>query len=229
MSTQERAFNLKILLILSLGHLTTDIYQGALPAILPFLKTKLALSYTLTGVIMMAANFTSSIVQPLFGHLSDQREKAFLLPLGCLCAALGLSFVSVPGHYSGVLLLVIVSGLGVAAFHPEGYKTAYYFTGQRLATGMSVFSVGGNLGFALGPIIAIAVVTGLGLDYLPVMAVLSLVFLSLLLYTWKSLAAAKPLSVTKLTDGEAAPKGAYAALFLTIAVVIMRSWTQIGS
>jgi MFS transporter, FSR family, fosmidomycin resistance protein len=228
MSTQERAFNLRILLILSLGHLVTDIYQGALPAILPFLKAKLSLSYTLTGVIMMAANFTSSIVQPLFGHLSDQKEKAFLLPLGCLCAGLGLSFVSVPGNYTGVLLLVIVSGLGVAAYHPEGYKTAHFFTGERLATGMSVFSVGGNLGFALGPIMSIAIVTGLGLDYLPVMVVLSFVFLALLLYSWKSLAAAKPLAVTKDSAREPAAKGAYAALFLTIAVVIMRSWTQIG-
>lgn len=228
MSTQERAFNLKILLILSLGHCITDIYQGALPAILPFLKAKLSLSYTLTGVIMMTANLTSSIIQPLFGHFSDQKEKAILLPLGCLCAGLGLSFVSLPGHYAGVLLLVIISGLGVAAYHPEGYKTAYFFTGERLATGMSVFSVGGNLGFALGPIISIAIVTSFGLDYLPVMVVLSLVFLALLLYSWKSLAAAKPLSVTKKTGGEAPTRAAYIALFLSISVVVMRSWTQIG-
>jgi FSR family fosmidomycin resistance protein-like MFS transporter len=228
MSTQERAFNLKILLILSLGHCVTDIYQGALPAILPFLKTKLALSYTLTGVIMMTANLTSSIIQPLFGYLSDKREKTFLLPLGCLCAGLGLSFVSVPEHYAGVLILVVISGLGVAAYHPEGYKTAQLFTGEHLATGMSVFSVGGNLGFALGPIISIAIVTSFGLDYLPVMVVLVFVFLALLLYSWKSLAAAKPASVAKTITGDAPTRGAYIALFLSIAVVIMRSWIQIG-
>ncbi len=228
MPNQERTFNLKILLILSLGHLVTDIYQGALPAILPFLKAKLSISYTLTGVIMMTANFTSSIIQPLFGHLSDHKEKTILLPLGCLCAGLGLSFVSVPGHYAGVLLLVMISGLGVAAYHPEGYKTAHFFTGDRLATGMSVFSVGGNLGFALGPIIAIAIVTGLGLDYLPMMAVFSFVFLAPLLWSWKSLGAAKPVAVAKAAATEPAATGAYAALFLTIAVVVMRSWTQIG-
>jgi MFS transporter, FSR family, fosmidomycin resistance protein len=228
MSTQDRVFNLKILLLLSLGHMVTDIYQGALPALLPFLKAKLSLSYTLTGIIMMASNFTSSIIQPLFGHLSDKKQKAFLLPLGCLCAGLGLSLVSVPASYAGVLFLVIVSGLGVAAFHPEGYKTAHYFTGDRLATGMSVFSVGGNLGFALGPIIAIAVITGFGLDYLPVMVVLSFGFLVLLFSSWKTLASAQPLAAAASTADERPTRSAYVALCLTIGVVVMRAWTQIG-
>ena len=75
-----RKFNLKILLLLSLGHLVTDIYQGALPTILPFLKDNLALSYTMTGIILIVGNFTSSLIQPLFGYLSDIREKQFLLP-----------------------------------------------------------------------------------------------------------------------------------------------------
>ena len=83
---RPNTFNLKILLLLSFGHLVTDIYQGALPAILPFLKDKLALSYTMAGVLLMASNFTSSILQPLFGHLSDKKEQAWLLPVGCLAA-----------------------------------------------------------------------------------------------------------------------------------------------
>jgi len=226
--TTERVFDLRILLVLSLGHLVTDIYQGALPAILPFLKAKLVLSYTMTGVIMMAANFTSSIIQPIFGYLSDRKEKTFLLPLGCLAAGIGLSLVSLPGSYIGVLLLVILSGLGVAAYHPEGYKTANFFTGDKMATGMSVFSVGGNLGFALGPIVSISLVTSFGLDSLPLMVTLSFVFLAFLLYQWRSITAAKPRSVGKGTAGEETSRGAYVALGLTIAVVIMRSWTQIG-
>ena len=76
-SSGEKNFNLKILLILALGHLLTDIYQGAVPTLLPFLKAKLSLSYTMAGVIMMAANFTSSIIQPIFGYLSDRKETMF--------------------------------------------------------------------------------------------------------------------------------------------------------
>jgi FSR family fosmidomycin resistance protein-like MFS transporter len=86
-SSRPNTFNLKILLLLSFGHLVTDIYQGALPAILPYLKDKLALTYTMAGVLLMASNFTSSILQPVFGHYSDKKEKAWLLPTlsGCCC------------------------------------------------------------------------------------------------------------------------------------------------
>jgi len=224
----ENKFNLKILLILSVGHLVTDIYQGALPALLPFLKEKLLLSYAMTGAIMMAANLTSSVVQPLFGYWSDRKGRVFLLPLGCLTAGIGLSLLGIPDKYAVVLLLVIISGLGVAAFHPEGYKTANFFTGDKMATGMSVFSVGGNLGFALGPIISLSIVTWLNFDYLPVMVIFSLVFVSILSYEWGSISSATQVSVEKAKSTEEVRKGVYFSLFLIIATVIMRSWTQIG-
>jgi MFS transporter, FSR family, fosmidomycin resistance protein len=226
--SSKTAFNLKVLLILSLGHLVTDIYQGALPAILPFLKTKLSLSYTMAGVIMMAANVTSSVIQPLFGYLSDKKEKAFLLPLGCLFAGIGIALLSIPDNYLSVLFLVMVSGLGVASYHPEGYKTARFFTGDKMATGMSVFSVGGNLGFALGPIVSISIITYLGFNFLPLMATFSLIFVSVLLFSWNSLAREKPVEAVKAQSHESVRKGAYVSLFLIIGTVIMRSWTQLG-
>ena len=157
-------FNLKVLVLLSLGHLSTDIYQGALPAILPFLKAKLSLSYSMAGIIMLASNFTSSVIQPLFGFISDREEKPLLLPLGCIVAGIGISLLSLPSSYLTVLALVMVSGLGVASYHPEGFKTAYHFTGQKAATGMSIFSVGGNLGFALGPVFSIYLIKHFGLS-----------------------------------------------------------------
>ena len=112
-------FNLKVLLLLSSGHLVTDIYQGALPVILPFLKAKLMLSYTATGAILLVGTLTSSIIQPLFGYISDRKEKPLLLPLGCLCAALGFSMLALPSNFALVLPLVVLSGLGIASYHPE--------------------------------------------------------------------------------------------------------------
>ncbi|MCX5873987.1 MAG: MFS transporter [Deltaproteobacteria bacterium] len=227
-TSSQRDFNLRILLILSLGHLVTDIYQGVLPAILPFLKTKLSLSYALTGAVMMAANLASSVVQPLFGYLSDKKGKAFLLPLGCLTAGIGMSLISVPSSYAMVLALVVISGLGVASFHPEGYKTARFFTGDKMATGMSVFSVGGNLGFAIGPVIAVYIVTHLGFEFLPVIVFLSLLFLFSLLFAWKTIQGVQTTSKPLGIIGPSSQRGAYSALFLLIATVIMRSWTQLG-
>ena len=227
-SSPANTFNLKVLLILSFGHLVTDIYQGALPAILPFLKAKLALSYTKAGALLMAANFTSSLLQPLLGHFSDKKEKILLLPLGCLAAGLGLSLTPLPDSYGVLLLLVVVSGLGIAAYHPEGYKTASFFTGDRPASGMSVFSVGGNLGLALGPLFSLTVITYLGFPGLPLMLVFALLFQMLLFWNWGYLRNAKPLAAQNRAAAAAAPPGAYAALFLVIVTVVMRSWTQLG-
>ena len=223
-------FNLKILLVLSMGHLVTDIYQSALPAILPFLKENLSLSYTMAGVILMAANFTSSLIQPLFGYLSDRQEKAFLLPLGCLCAGVGFSLLSLPSSYALILMLVIVSGFGIASYHPEGYKTAHFFTGEKRVTGMAIFAVGGNLGFALGPIIAIYIIKYMGFSSLPVIVVPSVVFLAVIIFYWRDI------SITEIKKDRAADgkvqrerrKGAYISLSMVIAIVIMRSWTQMG-
>jgi FSR family fosmidomycin resistance protein-like MFS transporter len=227
-SRGQNTFNLKILLVLSFGHLATDICQSALPAILPLLKAKLLLNYKMTTAILLASNVTSSVIQPLFGYLSDQKEKAFLLPLGCVCAGLGLSFVSMPDHYVSILLLVIISGLGIAAYHPEGFRTARFFTGDKMATGMAVFTVGGNIGLALGPITALFIITHFGLDYLPLMLLLSLIFLSLLLWTRRSLVQARPVPVSQGGSLIQNPKGAYLSVGLLVAAVIMRSWTHFG-
>jgi len=155
--------NKKVLAILSFGHLVTDVNQGALPALLPFFKEVLNLSYTTSGVILLAVNLTSSIVQPVFGHLSDRRPIAWFLPLAPIVACFGLSLAGLAPNYSLLLLSVILSGFGIAGFHPEGFKTAYFFTGDKKATGMSFFAVGGNLGIAVGPILALALVTSFGL------------------------------------------------------------------
>src|SRR4030042_438461 len=155
--------NKKALAILSAGHLVTDINQGALPALLSYFKEALNLSYTTSGVILLSANLTSSIIQPVFGHLSDRRPIKWFLPFSPLIACLGMSITGLISSYSLLLICVIVSGIGIASFHPDGFKTAYFFTGERKATGMSIFAVGGNLGIAVGPILALLLVPSLGL------------------------------------------------------------------
>ena len=217
-----------MLLLLSLGHLVTDIYSGALPATLPFLKENLSLSYTMTGVILMAANFTSSLIQPLFGYFSDIREKPFLLPAGCLCAGIGFSLLSLPSSYAIVLMLVVISGLGVASFHPEGYKTAANFTGEKPVTGMAVFSVGGNLGMALGPIIAVYIIKYLGFSSLPAIIIPSLLFTMVILIYWKKITTGHVARKVVKDASYEIPHATYVSVFLLIGIVTMRSWIQMG-
>jgi len=148
---------------LASGHLGTDFANGALPALLPFLTDKFSLSYTLAAALMLSSAASSSLVQPLFGLWSDRRGAIWLLPGGVAVAGVGIALASAASSYWLVLVLVVVSGFGVAAYHPEGSKFAAYASGHRRASGMSAFSIGGNLGFALGPIVATPLVLWLGL------------------------------------------------------------------
>ena len=148
---------------LSSGHLATDFANGALPALLPFFVEKFDLSYTLAAAAVLASAVSSSIVQPLFGLWSDRRGAIWLLPGGVALAGFGIALASVAPTYSLVLVCVVVSGLGVAAFHPEGSKFAAFVGGRRRASAMSLFSIGGNLGFAFGPIVATPLVLAFGL------------------------------------------------------------------
>ena len=102
-------------------------------------------------------------MQPLFGLWSDRRGALVALPAGVAVAGIGIALAAVAPSYWLVLLLVVVSGLGVAAYHPEGSKFAAYASGEKRASGMSAFSIGGNIGYALGPIVATPLVIWFGL------------------------------------------------------------------
>jgi FSR family fosmidomycin resistance protein-like MFS transporter len=157
------AMNKKALALLSIGHLVTDLNPGALPILLPFFKESLHLSYTMAGGILLFGNLTSSVIQPIFGYFSDKHPRGWILPIAPLLACLGMAVTGFISVYPLLILAVAASGLGVASFHPEGFKTAHFFTGEKKATGMSIFGVGGNLGYALGPILGIALVTSFGM------------------------------------------------------------------
>ncbi len=149
--------------VLSSGHLATDFASGSVPALLPFFTVKFDLSYTLTAVLILAALISSSIVQPLFGLWSDRRGALWLLPAGLALAGVGLGLSAVAPSYPVLLALVFAAGIGIAAFHPEGAKFAVFLSGKKRASGMSLFNIGGNLGYALGPIIVTPLVLWLGL------------------------------------------------------------------
>ena len=156
--------SLRPLGLLTTGHMATDLAQGSVPALLPFLRSELGLSYTRTAAIMLAATVASSVVQPFFGHLFDKRRGDWLLVAGPAMAGVGIGALAFAHTFEIALLCVLFSSIGVAAFHPEASKYAAWLSGDRRSTAMSVFSVGGNLGVALGPLLAglIAQQFGLG-------------------------------------------------------------------
>jgi FSR family fosmidomycin resistance protein-like MFS transporter len=138
---------------LSAGHMFTDLAQGSIPALLPFLISKDHLSYEAASALVLAATISSSVIQPLFGHVSDRLSLSWLMPLGPALGGLGVALAGIAPSYALTFAAIVLSGVGVAAFHPEGSRFANYVSGERRASGMSLFSVGGNVGFALGPVV----------------------------------------------------------------------------
>src|SRR5581483_4127318 len=128
-----------------------------------FLTAKYDLSYTLAAVLVLAGAISGSIVQPLFGLWSDRRGAIWLLPAGAALGGVGMALAAASPAYWLAVLFVILAGLGTAAYHPEGSKFAAYVSGRRRASGMSLFSIGGNLGFGLGALAATPLVVALGL------------------------------------------------------------------
>ncbi len=216
----------KLLVLLALGHMVVDTIQGSLPALLPFLKTALDLSYARAGVVMLMATVTSSIVQPLFGYLSDQTARRWILPLSVLLAGLGIAGVGVVPGYHALLLLVVLMGFGVAAWHPEGYRTAGSVAGDRKATGISWFSLGGNIGIALGPPLITMLVAAFGLRGSAGLLVPAMLVSLVLLWVLPLLSAPAP---ARRPGATAAPAASMpGAMALLIVVVMLRSWTQLG-
>src|SRR4051812_17517078 len=153
----------RAMLALSSGHFAVDFASGSVPALIPFLTDRFHLGYALAALLLLAATMSSSLVQPLFGFWSDRRGAAWLIPGGAMVAALGVAGAAVSPLYPLVVALVFVGGLGVAAFHPEGAKSAAYASGPKRASGMSYFNIGGNTGYALGAFATGQLVIWLGL------------------------------------------------------------------
>ena len=204
---------------LSLGHLASDVAQGAPPALLVFLKPKLDLSYTMVAGVILAATLSSSIVQPLFGHWSDRRGARWLLASGVALGGVGVALASVAPDYTLLVLFIFVSGLGIGAFHPEGAKFAGYVSGARRATGMALFSMGGNVGFALAPLIASSAILAWGLEGGLVLAVPPLAVAALLVaegrYLERFVPTRGPSAERPAEPGE---PGAFALLLVVVAL-----------
>lgn len=149
--------------VLTTGHFFTDFCQGAVPALLPFFIAEHHFSYTAAAGFVFAASITSSILQPLFGHFADHRSVPWIIPVGLLITGVGLAVAGIAPSYKLIWLVIAFSGIGVAAFHPEAARLMKYASGEQRITGMSVFAVGGNGGFAAGPLFTTALIVYFGL------------------------------------------------------------------
>jgi FSR family fosmidomycin resistance protein-like MFS transporter len=213
---------------LSAGHMAVDFAGGALPALLPFLKDRFGLSYTLVAVLVLASSISSSVIQPLFGLWSDRRGAIWLLPAGAAVGGIGIALAAAAPAYGLVVLWVVVSGLGTAAFHPEGSKFAAYASGDLRASGMSLFSVGGNIGYALGAIVTTPIVVGLGLTGGLLLMIPCLVVAGMLLRLVPFLLSLEPGERGPARQAAFAGRDRAGAMVLLLVIVALRSVAWFG-
>ncbi|MFD7409669.1 MFS transporter [Streptomyces sp. NPDC059866] len=164
----------KSIILLSVGHACVDIYQGAVASLVPFFVAERAYSYAAVSGIVLAASLLSSVAQPVFGALTDRWAMPWLLPVSTILGGLGIALSGLSGSYALTLAFVAVSGVGVAAYHPESARVARLVS-EGSHTAMGWFSLGGNLGFAAAPLMVTAVVASGGLRLSPLLVVPALV------------------------------------------------------
>jgi FSR family fosmidomycin resistance protein-like MFS transporter len=160
------------IVVLSSGHAAADLFQGSVPALLPFLIRDRGYSYAAAAALFLMASLGSSIIQPLLGIYADKVRASWLMPAGLFLAAAGLALAGVVESYAATAAALLVGGFGVAAFHPEAVRYASFVSAARRGAGISVFAVGGVTGFALGPILTTPVVITFGLAGTPIVGAL---------------------------------------------------------
>ena len=156
--------------MLSAGHACVDIYQGAVASLVPFFVAERAYSYAAVSGVVLAASLLSSVAQPVFGVLTDRWAMPWLLPVSTMLGGLGIALSGLSDSYALTLAFVAVSGVGVAAYHPESARVARLVS-EGSHSAMGWFSLGGNLGFAAAPLLVTALVASGGLRLSPLLAV----------------------------------------------------------
>lgn len=161
--SHDRPVNSAVLLLTS-SHFLIDLCQGMIPALLPFLVSQNGLSYGEGAGLVFAVSALSSLIQPLFGQLADTNPWAWLLPVSLIGTSIAVATGAVATFYPFVFLMFVIAGLGIAAFHPQAARFVHLVGQKGATTSMSLFSVGGALGFATAPLFVKQFMKGVGVS-----------------------------------------------------------------
>src|SRR5438874_41016 len=147
-----------IILALSFSHFLNDTMQSLVPALYPMLKEGYGLSFAQIGLITLTMQVTSSLLQPVVGMIADRRPQPYSLAVGMGVTLIGLLLLAHAGSYLSLVVAAMLVGTGSAVFHPEASRIARMASGGRHGLAQSLFQVGGNVGSAIGPILAALIV-----------------------------------------------------------------------
>src|SRR5262245_25497210 len=218
--TPVHATTFAVLFAVSFCHLLNDMMQSLMSAIYPQLKDSLDLNFAQVGLISATYQLTASMLQPWVGYFSDKRPMPFSLPVAMGFTLVGLVLLSQSHTYLLLIFAAALVGLGSAVFHPESSRVARMASGGRFGLAQSLFQVGGNLGQALGPLMAAAIVVTFGqasIAWFALMALLSIIVLFNVGRWYKHHGIARIKATTKLAR---APELSRAGVIASIAVLM---------
>jgi FSR family fosmidomycin resistance protein-like MFS transporter len=149
---------LPVLISLSFCHMLNDLMQSLIPALYPLMKQQFHLDFTQVGLITLSFQLTASLLQPTVGIYTDRRPQPYSLAVGMGATLIGLVLLSLAHNYAMVVFAAALVGIGSAVFHPEASRVARMASGGRYGFAQSLFQVGGNVGSAIGPLMAALIV-----------------------------------------------------------------------
>lgn len=174
--------NRKYVCLLAFAHFSNDISIGVLPALLPFFVSQYGMNYAAVTGLMFGSCFLASIIQPIFGWLADRKSRSWYMPAGVLLAGAAMGLSGMFKEYWTIFTVITISGIGSAIFHPEAARMVNKISGTKRGTALSIFSVGGNSGFAVGPMITIAGITLFGMKGTSILCVLAILTAAILIF-----------------------------------------------
>jgi FSR family fosmidomycin resistance protein-like MFS transporter len=174
---------LPILVALSGAHLLNDLIQSMIPAMYPLLKEAYRLDFAQVGLITLAFQVTSSMLQPLLGLVTDHRPWPYAMVAGMGATLTGVVGIACAGNYAMVLVSAALVGLGSAVFHPEATRMARHASAGQQGFAQGIFQIGGHAGYALGPLLAAMIVVPRGQTSVAWVSVVALAAMVLMAWT----------------------------------------------
>lgn len=222
---------MRVLAVISFSHLLNDLIQSILLALYPLLRPEFNLSFIKIGMITLVFQISSSLLQPLIGHYTDNSPKPWSLPIGMGVSLLGLLVLAFAMSYTWLLIAASLIGIGSAVFHPESCRVARLASGERYAFAQSFFQVGGYIGNALGPLMVAIVVVPYGkhnVAWFVIAALLGIVLLSYI-SMWYSDHHVRMSKEEKLSVVNPLPKSSVVIGICVLLVLIFSKFVYISS
>lgn len=143
---------------ISVTHSINDMMQSVMLALYPVLAGNFQLSFAQIGLITLVYQTSASLLQPVIGRFTDKHPKPYSLPIGMSFTMVGLVLLAFAWDYSAILMAAGLIGIGSSVFHPESSRIARMASAGKHGLAQSIFQVGGNVGTAIGPILAAALI-----------------------------------------------------------------------